>query len=664
MKVLLGCWDTHRLNSTVSENLRKKTFYYTYTTVDTFLTEFFIENVTAERVLSDSFNDLVKEAKHKGADYLVVFPSGTIIFDPKILYQGFEEYIQSNFDLGGHIIDHGAQNPNAQSVQGLFGLHEQCLVLSKKLINAIVENNFVVNETSFFYEDNEWPDITRSEDNMHGVYTPLWIRSGSETTKVVRKFVESKFCLFYDLIKFTLKNNFSIGNLPNKFRAHRQYSYQLENPITFENNLETSLDDLEEFGKVEMPNGQREFFIRWKSMLNPDKGFWAYNTETTLTDRSAKVDCFVSVASGLMPWHYLANFDIQDNCKVIFVDVNEHCLNFQKYILENFITVTDDFDEIVREFKKLHPQLQIFGNPTHIDFSPLLPKIKERWNDIKKLKYEYYKSDIISLPQEVKDQISASEYPYVWFSNVLRYIPNLNTIYDESVLQAYLLELLRLNLNVKWKGSSITNYRTSGPNSAISAKLNPFYASIDHVVPSELIMKDIETLEQLNLFTKHRNIESVRGIPSHRGWSSFVVHGLGYDKTEGYEQYGYQSDNEAPYDFTAEAIEHCPNTMQWLKDNKFKTRYHRVRIMKLDPGGMVGIHNDNKNPDTWATNFAVNNPNGCEMHFWNRDWEYLGIVPWEDSKVFRIRIGYNHCVINKSDQPRYHIIIHGAGGWI
>ena len=413
-----------------------------------------------------------------------------------------------------------------------------------------------------------------------------------------------------------------------------------------------------------MPNGQREFFIRWKSMLNADKGFWAYNTETILADTDTKVDCFVAVASGLMPWHYLANFDVQENCKVIFVDVNEHCLAFQKYILENYLTTTDDYDEIVQGFKKLNPNLQIFGSAKHCDFSNAIPAIKAKWEKIKRLNFEYHKADIISLPQSVKDSIAQSKNPYVWFSNVLRYIPNLNTIYDESVLQAYLLELLRLNLNVKWKGSSITNYRTSGPNSVTSTKLLPYYATIDHMVPTDAIMQDIQELERLNLFVKHRSVESVKGIPAHRGWSSFVVHGLGYDKTEGYEQYGYANDNEAPYEFTKEALEHCPNILKWLNDNKFKSRYHRVRIMKLDPGGMVGIHNDNKNPDTWATNFAVNNPKECEMHFWNRDWEYLGQVPWADGRTFRIRIGLNHCVINKSNQPRYHIIIHGAGGWI
>ena len=61
---------------------------------------------------------------------------------------------------------------------------------------------------------------------------------------------------------------------------------------------------------------------------------------------------------------------------------------------------------------------------------------------------------------------------------------------------------------------------------------------------------------------------------------------------------------------------------------------------------------------------AVNNPGNCEMHFLNRKYQYLGIVPWQAGDVYKILIGLNHYVINKSNENRYHFIIHGAGGYI
>ena len=47
------------------------------------------------------------------------------------------------------------------------------------------------------------------------------------------------------------------------------------------------------------------------------------------------------------------------------------------------------------------------------------------------------------------------------------------------------------------------------------------------------------------------------------------------------------------------------------------------------------------------------------MHFWDKDYQYLGEVPWKPGRAFRIRVGLNHMVRNFSDQPRYHMIIHG-----
>jgi len=81
--------------------------------------------------------------------------------------------------------------------------------------------------------------------------------------------------------------------------------------------------------------------------------------------------------------------------------------------------------------------------------------------------------------------------------------------------------------------------------------------------------------------------------------------------------------------------------------------------MKLDPGGFIGVHCDNKKSDVWATNISINNPKGCEMHFWTKNFAYAGKVPWKDNISYNIRIGDYHCVFNNSDQVRYHMIVHG-----
>ena len=55
----------------------------------------------------------------------------------------------------------------------------------------------------------------------------------------------------------------------------------------------------------------------------------------------------------------------------------------------------------------------------------------------------------------------------------------------------------------------------------------------------------------------------------------------------------------------------------------------------------------------------INNPPNCEMHFWNNELQYAGIVPWKNRTAYSIRIHWNHMVRNLSNQNRYHIIAHG-----
>ena len=655
MKIIFGYWDTRKLAKGITKSFADLTFYWTKTTGDTLAKEVIDDSTSSSIIASDNINTIIKQASIESADFLFVVPSGTMILNPVPVANGLLEFIKTDPAIAGHIIDHSIKNNNWKS---FFGLHEQCILISKRVINDIVTEGFTIEE-SFEYIDTSWPVIERSEENIHDDYTPLWIKKGSKETIQIEK-KNSEFCLFHDLIKFVINKNYNVHNLPQELRNHRTYTYHLTRP----NDLEALIDKpLSEINKIETQvKGHKEFLIKWKTLLNPEEGFWAYNTESTSIDKDLKVDCFISVASGIIPWSYLAKFDLQPNSNIYFVDVNQNCLDFQKYILDNLYNF-DSYSDIVETFNKDRGLIKFGSKSQSVDEDGLLTEIKEKWDIIKTCNFHFVKGDIIQLNDDIKQSVKTSNYPYVWFSNVLHYIPSLTQLYQDDSLQAYLTELLSYNLNFSWSGIGINNHRSSGPNSTPNTAGN-FYKTLDIKLPYKDFVDEIESLENLNLFTRHRSDNYVKGVQLHRGWSSFVLHGLGYDKTEGYEIYGYDNNDSASYDWTPEALEHCPKLVAWFKEKKFKDKYHRVRIMKLAPGGMVGLHNDNPEPNTWATNMAINNPEGCEMHFWDKNWQYLGQVPWKPGDTNRIRIGYYHIVINKSNKARYHMITHGEGGWM
>lgn len=138
------------------------------------------------------------------------------------------------------------------------------------------------------------------------------------------------------------------------------------------------------------------------------------------------------------------------------------------------------------------------------------------------------------------------------------------------------------------------------------------------------------------------------------GWKSIVLHGLEADKTESMEQYGLDSNDLRLYawmDFTSSLT---PCIRSFFENNFKYDFYHRVRIMKLEPGGYILPHSDMRQFLLDPVNIALNQPEGCHFYF-----EDFGEVPFKDSPFIKLSLERKHIVINRSQVPRYHIIVHG-----
>jgi Aspartyl/Asparaginyl beta-hydroxylase len=152
--------------------------------------------------------------------------------------------------------------------------------------------------------------------------------------------------------------------------------------------------------------------------------------------------------------------------------------------------------------------------------------------------------------------------------------------------------------------------------------------------------------------------EFVRHRGDGDGWSSLCVHGVGAYKTmsaNSYPEYADMPDNQVPYDWT-EIVNRCPVTVDYFK-NKFPWKsYNRLRFMKLAPGGWIPPHNDGTHHRLVVVNISLNNPEGCDMVL-----ENVGIVPFKNTGgAMAFNNCHNHIVQNLSNEPRYHMIVHGV----
>jgi len=658
-RIAICAWDTRAMNTAISWDLAERARNWTVFSAYDISSEFEVKDGDIAKVFTDGdINALLHAAHTWTCDAMLILPSGTMVYDTHAMALGIKGLLASDADMTGHIIDHGAHKPERKTTHMLYGLHEQCLYLSKQVIADMIRDDVSL-APRHSYRDEQWPDIERSSENIHDAYTPLWIRAGSSSRHVVDK-PDDGFTIWHGLVKWAINHGYTITNLPYGMRNCRLYAYHLQRSQPFQNYL----DGNPEADTSQLHDGQIRFIKRLREASNDLSGFWAFNTEPKSIPRGIQSDCMVMVASGLMPMLIAARC-AAEGAHIILIDRNQHCLEWQRWLFGNLQSMVD-YKMAAAAFAA-DRDLNMLGSddPRHgRDLAAAMDEIKAAWSILASCDVSYVVGDMIDMPDAVRRAISNSKRPFVWFSNVFRYMPTVDRGYHEEHLKAYLTDLLASNINTTWSGISTFYRQCKGPRCEPTVTDTPFYRELpDVVVPTAAAMAEIQALESAGMFAPHRMDDRAQDTLLHRGWSSFVLHGIGHGYTEGYERYGYSSDAEAPYHWTDEALRHCPKLVQWFKDQAFKDRYHRVRIMRLAPRGMVGMHNDNEhNDDIWATNMAINNPDGSEMHFWDREWRYLGQVPWADGKTFKIRIGMNHCVINRSDQPRYHMIVHGRGG--
>jgi hypothetical protein len=156
-------------------------------------------------------------------------------------------------------------------------------------------------------------------------------------------------------------------------------------------------------------------------------------------------------------------------------------------------------------------------------------------------------------------------------------------------------------------------------------------------IPYEDILREIKN--NVEFLVEHRDDYS-----EHQGWKSFCIHGKSLTQTQ-------HSDDDRPCVWIPEVVERMPVTVNYFKT--WHLDFNRLRVMSLDPGGFIGVHQDEKTSSLCPINIALSQPTGCE--FVMEGW---GVVPFTPGDAFMLDISNLHAVVNNSNQTRYHIIVH------
>ena len=165
---------------------------------------------------------------------------------------------------------------------------------------------------------------------------------------------------------------------------------------------------------------------------------------------------------------------------------------------------------------------------------------------------------------------------------------------------------------------------------------------LEFTIPHQEILEEIKKVESLLVSHRYDHSES-------QGWSSFCIHGKDADATR---EDAYYNDNR-PYQWTDQAITYMPATVNYFKNVWPGSDYERVRVMRLQPGGHIALHQDGKTPGLHPINIAITQPNNCGFVM-----EHHGCVPFTPGQALWLDISNKHTLFNDSQEDRWHIIVH------
>jgi hypothetical protein len=133
------------------------------------------------------------------------------------------------------------------------------------------------------------------------------------------------------------------------------------------------------------------------------------------------------------------------------------------------------------------------------------------------------------------------------------------------------------------------------------------------------------------------------------GWKAFCIHGQSYKRTK---EDSYYTDFLG-HKWTPEALKNMPVTVKWLKSLGYKS-FQRVRVMCLLPKSFINVHKDQNISKLGPINVAINHPKNCVFYLENH-----GQLDFQPGSAYQLNLINHHAVVNNSNVPRYHIIIHG-----
>jgi hypothetical protein len=343
--------------------------------------------------ISDNEDEMLLEAANDGFyTHAVVVACGTSFKLSERIFSAVEEQCKNDFFVAGHIIDR--TNHGYYKNAGLELHHQFYIVNLQDYRNLGLPQ--VGQET---WEEYSCEDFIRSEGCLYGdKEIPQWVKKGT-TKKTYSMKLHG-----WNIINSALENDRPLVDLGEGIRNNKRYFYYEHDHVFCKQISNLYYDD---------------FFCHTV--------FAPFNSDPLLdkffVDQT--IEQYVTVSIGLNWIKYAEKINNPD-LKIVFTDINFHCLKFMKTMVEEWDG--KDYVELFRNYMRFQPNL----SPLNVDqgfekwydswktFQSNFDDWDKTWNFVKSLNFDYVLIDY------------TANYEFSWIEKGKNTIINFSDLFNHA----------------------------------------------------------------------------------------------------------------------------------------------------------------------------------------------------------------------------------------
>lgn len=192
--------------------------------------------------------------------------------------------------------------------------------------------------------------------------------------------------------------------------------------------------------------------------------------------------------------------------------------------------------------------------------------------------------------------------------------------------------------------SKLTQQHTHNPTATADWIINTSnlgYLPLDIDLPWQMILEEAQAVAPLMIEYPATDYDS-------HGWFNFGIYTRGTDDLGDYGREVIEHNDS----WTEQAKILMPKTVEYLSTQWPHQKFHKIRLLGLAPGGIIGLHSDDCT-GLHNINIAIDHPEGCDFVL-----EQSGVIPFANGQSFLVNVGRRHALINNGNRLRLHLLIY------